>query len=190
MVWTITLWCEPQAYGVNKQLLVQTNFALVWSLKLWCDHTFVLKLGLIHTLWVWSHYLWVWSYHQYGFITTHIFFLMCDGFFCPWNAIFFSVVTKKRTGQPDCWPGRVQTNVTSKGLRDSARTLRRITVRHKGLCEELQVPQAGIGVTATQMLTCRKTWVTSQLAELQSRMGCKTLHFLKPGADEPPERAG
>jgi hypothetical protein len=30
-------------------------------------------------------------------------------------------------------------------------------MRHKGLCEELQVSQAGIGVTATQMLTCRKT---------------------------------
>ena len=73
MLWTNTLWCELHAYCVNKQHMVQTNFSLVWSLKLWCDHTFVLKLGMIHTLWVWSHHLWVWAYHQYGVITTHVF---------------------------------------------------------------------------------------------------------------------
>ena len=73
MLWTNTLWCELHAYCVNKQHMVQTNFSLVWSLKLWCDHTFVLKLGVIHTLWVWSHHLWVWAYHQYGVITTHVF---------------------------------------------------------------------------------------------------------------------
>ena len=47
-------------YGVNKQLNHLTFFLLVWSLKLWCDLTFVLKLGFIHTVLVWSHYLWVW----------------------------------------------------------------------------------------------------------------------------------
>ncbi len=49
-----------------------TFFLLVWSLKLWCDLTFVVKLGFIHTVWVWSHYLGVIE-NQYGVIITHVF---------------------------------------------------------------------------------------------------------------------